>query len=80
MPQARNCAVILEPDHEERGHTVIVPTLPAVVTEGDTLEEALANAQGAIRPCLEYLAEQGIDIPESNIGARLEHVGVPIAS
>lgn len=36
-------SVVLEPQ-EGGGFTVLVPTLPEVVTEGDTEQEALANA------------------------------------
>ena len=55
-------SVILEPQ-EEGGFTVLVPALPEVVTEGDTEEEALANAQEAIRAILEYRRHYGIAIP-----------------
>jgi len=40
--------VILEKDSEEGGYTVSVPALPGCVTEGDTIEEALAMAKEAI--------------------------------
>ena len=79
MEQRRNFAVVLEPA-EEGGFTVMVPALPGVVTEGETLEEALANAREAIELCLEDLAEQGAEIPASDLGARLERIEVPIAS
>ena len=39
--------VILDPA-EEGGYTVTVPALPAVVTEGDTYEEAIEMAKDAI--------------------------------
>ncbi|HTV72739.1 MAG TPA: type II toxin-antitoxin system HicB family antitoxin [Candidatus Acidoferrales bacterium] len=71
---------MLEPDTEAGGYTVIVPALPGVVTEGNTLDEAIANAHDAIRLCLDDLAEQGLDIPASDIGARLERIEVPLAS
>jgi predicted RNase H-like HicB family nuclease len=44
----RTYTVLLEPDPEAGGFTVTVPALPGVITEGDTLEEALANAREAI--------------------------------
>jgi predicted RNase H-like HicB family nuclease len=37
--------VILIPDQEVGGYTVEVPSLPRCITEGDTVEEALANAR-----------------------------------
>ena len=52
----------LEPA-EEGGYTVTVPALPAVITQGDTYEEAIAMAEDAIRTYLEYCAEQGKEIP-----------------
>ncbi len=79
MPESRNYAVVLEPD-AECGYTAIVPALPGVVTEGDTLEEVFANVREAIELCLEDLASRGLDIPESDTGARLERIEIPIAS
>ena len=39
--------VVLEPD-ESSGFTVLVPSLPGVVTQGETIQEALENARDAI--------------------------------
>jgi antitoxin HicB len=55
-------SVILEPQ-KDGGFTVLVPALPEVVTEGDTEEEALANAEEAIRAILAYRRDQGLTIP-----------------
>jgi antitoxin HicB len=55
-------SVILEPQ-EEGGFTVLVPALPEVVTEGDTEQEALANAEEAIRAIVSYRRDHGIAIP-----------------
>jgi antitoxin HicB len=55
-------SVVLEPQ-EDGGFTVLVPALPEVVTEGDTEEEALANAQEAIRAILAYRGDNGMTIP-----------------
>jgi antitoxin HicB len=55
-------SVILEPQ-EEGGFTVLVPALPEVVTEGNSEEEALANAEEAIRAILAYRRDNGIPIP-----------------
>jgi predicted RNase H-like HicB family nuclease len=38
--------VVLEPA-EEGGYTVYVPSLPGCISEGDTIEEALANIKEA---------------------------------
>jgi len=55
--------VLLHPDEEEGGYTVTVPALPGIVTEGDTLEEALEMARDAIALYLEDLAADGEPIP-----------------
>ena len=55
-------SVILEPQ-QDGGFTVFVPALPEVITEGDNEQEALANAEEAIRAVLEYRGHKGIPIP-----------------
>lgn len=56
--------ILLEPASEEGGYTVTVPSLPGCVTQGDTLEEAIAMAKDAIRLFIETLVEHGEPIPE----------------
>ena len=55
-------SIVLEPQ-ADGGYTVLVPALPEVVTEGETEDEAVANAEDAIRLVLAYREENGIDIP-----------------
>jgi len=62
MSQSLSFSVILEPQ-EDGGFTVLVTALPDVVTEGDTEEEALANAREAIQAILEYRRDNGIAVP-----------------
>ncbi len=62
MAENFSFSVVLEPQ-EDGGFTVLVPALPEVVTEGDTEEEALANAQEAIQAILSYRRDHGIAIP-----------------
>jgi antitoxin HicB len=62
MAESYGFSVILEPQNGG-GFTVLVPALPEVVTEGDTEQEALANAQEAIRAVLEYRRDHGLLIP-----------------
>jgi antitoxin HicB len=54
--------VLFEPA-EEGGYIVTCPSLPGLVTEGDTLEEARAMAADAIRGYIESLAKAGLPIP-----------------
>jgi len=44
--------VVLEPS-DEGGYTVYVPSLPGCISEGDTVEDALANIQEALELYLE---------------------------
>jgi predicted RNase H-like HicB family nuclease len=44
--------IILEPS-EEGGYTVTVPALPGCISEGDSLDEAVANIREAIELYLE---------------------------
>ena len=57
--------IILEKDPSEGGYTVTVPGLPGCITEGDTFEEAVANAQEAIQGYLEALTKEGLPCPPS---------------
>ena len=50
--------LVLEPQ-PEGGYTVTCPYLPELVTEGDTQDEALANAYDALTAVLELYAEAG---------------------
>jgi len=56
--------IILHPDPDEGGYTVTVPALPGCVTQGETLEEAIAMAKDAIRLYIESLRADGEVIPE----------------
>lgn len=44
--------VILEPS-DEGGYTVYVPSLPGCISEGDTVDEAMANIREAVELYLE---------------------------
>lgn len=57
--------VVLLSDLEEPGYTALVPKLPGCVSEGSTIEEALANIREAIEGHLEALAiGDGEEIPQ----------------
>jgi predicted RNase H-like HicB family nuclease len=61
---------------EEGGYTVTCPTLPGLVTEGDSLREARQRAAEAIAGYLEVLSRDGRPIPRDT--ARVEPVEVEL--
>lgn len=64
MISQRHYTIILHPDPEEGGYTVTVPALPGCITQGETLEEAIAMAKDAIRLHIESLIAEGEPVPE----------------
>jgi predicted RNase H-like HicB family nuclease len=65
----------------EGGFTVSCPKLPPVVTYGETLEEAQANAREAIELCLEVMREDGHPIPppDRDLSSPIDQL-VPVAA
>jgi antitoxin HicB len=47
----------------EGGFTVTSPVLPELLTEGDTVEEALANARDAFATVVELYEDLGRSLP-----------------
>ena len=76
----RRYVIVLTPtvEEDEAGYTVTVPSLPGCITEGDTLEESLANAREAIGLYIESLMADNLPIPASN--EIIASVEVPVAS
>lgn len=58
--------IILHPDEEQGGYTVTVPSLPGCITEGDSIEQAIAMAKDAIQLYIESLIADGEPIPEEH--------------
>jgi len=54
--------IVLEPA-QEGGYTVKVPALPAVITEGNSYEEAIDMARDAINLYIQHLIDEGRPIP-----------------
>jgi predicted RNase H-like HicB family nuclease len=52
---------------EEGGYWAEVPTLPGCFAQGETLEELLKDARGAISSHLEALREDGQTVPEERV-------------
>jgi antitoxin HicB len=47
----------------EGGYTVTSPVLPELLTEGDSMEEALANVRDALQAALEIYEDLGKPLP-----------------
>ncbi|MBR6958785.1 MAG: type II toxin-antitoxin system HicB family antitoxin [Erysipelotrichaceae bacterium] len=52
------------PDKDEGGYAVSFPELPGCFTVGETIEEAVRNAEDAKRAWLEAAIEDGVEINE----------------
>ena len=59
--------VVLRPDSEDGGYVAECPAIPGCISEGDTVEEALANIREAAEGCLESLAERGEPLPDQGL-------------
>ena len=55
--------VILSPE-ADGGYSVVCPAIPGCVSQGDSLEEVLANIREAILLCLDVRREEGLPAPE----------------
>jgi predicted RNase H-like HicB family nuclease len=58
-----NRQVIINPD-ETGGYVVSCPSLPGCHSQGETIDEAIANIREAIELYIEVLKEDGQPIPE----------------
>jgi antitoxin HicB len=56
--------LILEPQREG-GFTVTSPLFPELVTEGDTIDEALANVKDALAAVVETYQDLGRTLPQN---------------
>jgi predicted RNase H-like HicB family nuclease len=71
-------SILLIPDMDVGGYTVRVPAIPAIVTEGDDREHALAMAREAIELYLESAGEYGWVIPLEDATPELAAVEVQL--
>lgn len=55
--------VIVVADQEDGGYVAECPAIPGCVSDGDTIEEAMANIRDAIQGCLAVLHGKGEAIP-----------------
>jgi antitoxin HicB len=59
----RKFAVVINPDPEDGGYVATVPSLPGVVGQGETEEEALEDVKVAVAFTLESMIERGEQLP-----------------
>ncbi len=62
MIDSREYSVIIH-DAEEGGYWVEVPALPGCYSQGESVDDALANVREAITLYLEVLEDEDADIP-----------------
>ena len=63
--------VVITPDHEDGGFVAEVPSLPGCISQGETVEEALANIRDAMTVWLSGAAEAGLGVPTETFGTRV---------
>lgn len=73
-------AVVLTPDLHDGGYTVTVPALPGIVTDGETVDEALAMAREAIDLHMDGLGEDQLAASGARFDLQIEFVEVPALS
>jgi antitoxin HicB len=66
--------VKLTPDKDDGGFVVTFPDIPEAITQGNTIEEALAMAQDALETALEFYFEDKRAIPAPSKPKRSHHV------
>ena len=54
---------------EGRGYLVEYPEIPGCMSDGETIEEAIANGRAALRDCLDVFKESGRKTPKLGVEA-----------
>lgn len=73
--------VVLTPDKKEGGFVVTCRDVPEVVTQGETIEDAISEAEGALEAAIEMRIEDGMSIPVPSPRKRGEHLAcVPVGT
>lgn len=66
MSKVLRVPLLLDPQ-PEGGYTVTSPVLPELVTEGDTVEDALENAKDALAAVIEIYEDRERPLPEASV-------------
>ena len=73
-----NFPVNLKADKDDGGFVVTFPDIPEAITQGDSIEEALAMALEALETALEFYFEDKRAVPKPSKPKRGQHVvGLP---
>ena len=68
-------------DRKDSGDVVTFRDVPEAITQGDTLAEAMSEAEGALQAAIEGRIEDGLDIPATSAANRRERsVPTPITT
>ena len=74
-------AVTLKRDRKGGGYVVTCRDIPEAITQGETVEEALAEAEGALQAAIEGRIEDNMEIPVPSRPKRGERmVAAPITT
>lgn len=66
--------VTLAADETDGGCVVTCRDIAEVITQGDTLEEAIAAAEGALEAAIKMRIEEGVEIPQPSKMRKGEHL------
>lgn len=72
----RHYTILLHEDRKQGGYWVTVPALPGILTQGDSLEEAIAMAREAISLHLRGMIADGEEIPKDEVGTQALTIAV----
>ena len=67
-------SVKLTSDRKDGGYVVSCRDIPEVITQGETITEALSEAEGALQAAIEGRIEDGLDIPSPSQAKRGERL------
>ncbi len=74
-------AAKLTADRKDGGYVVTFRDLPEAITQGDTIAEALTEAEGALQAAIEGRLEDALDIPTPSAPKRGERpVATPVTT
>ena len=74
-PMIARIPLVLDPQ-PEGGYTVTSPLLPELITEGDTIAEALVNVEDAFAVVLEIYEDEGRLLPP---GISMDNANGPVS-